>query len=61
METSAPTFWHLLTSGPAGWLFWANVIIWLGIAAYAAFLGRAQNAIERRIRRLEHDLEGENA
>ena len=39
------------------WLLCANIAVWLGIGAYAAFLASAQSKLERRVRQLEslHD------
>ena len=35
------------------WLFFAGIVVWLGIGGYAAFLASAQNRLERRVRQLE--------
>lgn len=35
------------------WLAAANVAVWLGLGAYAAFLARSQSALERRVRHME--------
>lgn len=35
------------------YLFAANVAVWLGLGAYAAFLAGAQRRLARRIKRLE--------
>lgn len=36
------------------WLMTASIIIWLGLAAYAAFLALRQQDINRRLTALEH-------
>lgn len=35
------------------WLLIANLAVWLGLGAYLAFLLRAQNTLDERVRRLE--------
>jgi CcmD family protein len=37
------------------WIMSANVVIWIGLAAYAAFLALRQKDIDRRLRALELD------
>jgi CcmD family protein len=39
--------------GKEAYLFAANVIVWVGLAAYVAFLAAAQKRLERRLKRLE--------
>ena len=35
------------------WLMWANIAVWLGIGAYAAFLARNQKRLGERFRQGE--------
>lgn len=35
------------------WVMIANIIIWLGLGAYLAWLGASQRKLERRCRQLE--------
>ena len=39
--------------GKEVYLFAANVIVWVGLGAYVAFLAVAQKRLERRLSRLE--------
>lgn len=36
------------------WLFYANVVIWIGIGTYVAFLGWRQRRIVFRLQQLEN-------
>ena len=45
-----------LFQGATGWLLWANVVIWVGMAAYLLFLARSQAALGKRVKRLETEL-----
>ncbi len=36
------------------WLFYANVVIWIGIGAYVAFLAWRQSRIVLRLQQLEN-------
>lgn len=36
-----------------GFLFWAYAVIWIGIAAYVAFLGLRLRKVSERLDRLE--------
>jgi len=37
------------------WLMSASIVIWIGLAAYAAFLALRQRELDRRLSALEHD------
>ena len=37
------------------WLMSASFVIWIGLAAYAAFLALRQRELDRRLRALESD------
>ena len=39
--------------GKEVYLFAANVIVWVGLGVYVAFLATAQKRLERRLKRLE--------
>ena len=39
--------------GKEVYLFAANVIVWVGIGCYVAFLAGAQKRVARRVKRLE--------
>jgi len=36
-----------------GYLLAANIVVWLGIGAYAFFLGQTQKRLEQRLQHLE--------
>ena len=55
MDTSS--FGLQFMASSAGWLFWANAVIWAGICLYVVFLGKNQAEINRRLRRLEKEHE----
>ncbi|EFL51326.1 conserved hypothetical protein [Solidesulfovibrio fructosivorans JJ]] len=39
--------------GKEVYLFAANIIVWVGLGCYVAFLAGAQKRLERRLKRLE--------
>ncbi|KHK04286.1 CcmD family protein [Desulfovibrio sp. TomC] len=39
--------------GKEVYLFAANVLVWVGIGCYVAFLATSQTRLERRLKRLE--------
>jgi len=39
--------------GKEQYLFAANIIVWVGIGCYVAFLAASQKRLERRLKRLE--------
>lgn len=41
-----------MMNGPSGWLVWANIVIWGGLACYLLFLARTQALLHRRLRRM---------
>jgi len=40
------------------WIMSASVVIWIGLAAYAAFLALRQKDLDRRLRALERGRHG---
>jgi CcmD family protein len=35
------------------YLFYANIVVWLGVASYVLILSRKQSALDRRLEQLE--------